>query len=44
MLGERQRLEALGIGLMALGVLITLATLYPALASTERPPSDCSPS
>ena len=35
MLGERQRLEALGIGLLALGVLITLATLYPALASTE---------
>jgi S-DNA-T family DNA segregation ATPase FtsK/SpoIIIE len=35
MLGERQRLEALGIGLMALGVLITLATLYPALAPTE---------
>ena len=35
MVGERQRMEALGIGLMALGALVALATLYPVFASTD---------
>ena len=36
MLGERQRLEALGIGLIALGVLVALATTYPIFGPAER--------